>query len=208
LPTEGTAAEGAGFGLRRDQSRAEVRRPLGHIWSLVAAFGANGHSGLAGFTITPALTGIEARPRKERHGASILSGGDSRGGWWRSRGMAVHGDRHAAARRCQRSRSMETRAGRSAQETPRGRAIPCGEDRIVSIAFDPTRVDYEMAIRGLSGSDLAGKAGVCDATVSTARRGRPISSDSARRIAAALMATPIDPALVRLVPRPDGGDDD
>jgi hypothetical protein len=78
----------------------------------------------------------------------------------------------------------------------------------VSIAFDPTRVDYEMAIRGLSGSDLAGKAGVCDATVSTARHGRPISSDSARRIAAALMATPIDPALVRLVPRPDGGDDD
>lgn len=69
----------------------------------------------------------------------------------------------------------------------------------MSIAFDPARLAYEMAIRGLSGTDVARKAGLSPATVSTAMAGKPIAEASAMLIVKALGATPVAEILVRLV---------
>jgi lambda repressor-like predicted transcriptional regulator len=69
----------------------------------------------------------------------------------------------------------------------------------MSIAFDPVPLAYEMAIRGLSGTDVARKAGLSPATVSTAMAGKPIAEASAMLIVKALDATPVVEILVRLV---------
>ena len=69
----------------------------------------------------------------------------------------------------------------------------------MSIAFDPARLAYEMAIRGLSGTDVARKAVLSPATVSTALAGKPIAEASALLIVKALDATPVVEILVRLV---------
>ena len=51
-------------------------------------------------------------------------------------------------------------------------------------------LDRELARRGWTSRDLARAAGLCDATVSFARNGRPVSPHSLRLIAAALATTP------------------
>jgi hypothetical protein len=79
----------------------------------------------------------------------------------------------------------------------------------VSVTLDPALLNYELAIRAMSGTVLARRAGLSDATVSTTRAGRPIAEESARLIAAALTATPVDPVLKKLIPPPsDPGSDE
>jgi hypothetical protein len=72
----------------------------------------------------------------------------------------------------------------------------------MSVILDALRLDYEMAIRGLNGSVLARLAGVCPATVCTARAGKAISTASLQLIADAVAAVPVDPAIVRLLAEP------
>jgi transcriptional regulator with XRE-family HTH domain len=72
----------------------------------------------------------------------------------------------------------------------------------MSVAPDGSRLNYEMAVRGVNQSKLAERAGVCPSTVSSARHDKPISTDSLERIANALVAIPVNPAIARLVPKP------
>jgi hypothetical protein len=72
----------------------------------------------------------------------------------------------------------------------------------MSIVLDRARMNYEMAIRGVNGSALARRAGVCPATVSSARNDKPISTTSLELIANALLAMPVNLAIARLVPKP------
>ena len=72
----------------------------------------------------------------------------------------------------------------------------------MSIVLDGNRLDYEMAIRGVNGSALARRAGVCAATVSNARNDKPIWPTSLELIANALFAIPVNPAIEALIPKP------
>jgi len=73
----------------------------------------------------------------------------------------------------------------------------------MSFAVDPARLAYQMAVRGLSASDLARKARVSPATLSAARAGKRVREDSWRQVARALNETPVDPDIERLLPPPD-----
>lgn len=78
----------------------------------------------------------------------------------------------------------------------------------MSFGVDPEVLHYEMVIRGLSGRDLAQKAGRSDATVSNARAGKSISETSLQLIARALTTTPVDEGIRRLLNKKsnDSGD--
>jgi transcriptional regulator with XRE-family HTH domain len=75
----------------------------------------------------------------------------------------------------------------------------------VSAPLIPEVLRYELAIRAMSALDLARKAGLSPATVSSALAGKPISEDSLGRIAAALKATPVDEVIKRLLGPPGHG---
>ena len=55
------------------------------------------------------------------------------------------------------------------------------------------RLEREMAVRGLQAVDLARMAGVSAATLSAAMQGRAVSVRTLRKIALALVRTPIVP---------------
>ena len=58
----------------------------------------------------------------------------------------------------------------------------------MSVTLAADRLRFEIARRGWSNSDLARAAGVSAATVTTATAGRPVSSNTLRKIAVALAA--------------------
>jgi transcriptional regulator with XRE-family HTH domain len=78
----------------------------------------------------------------------------------------------------------------------------------MSERVDPAQLRYEAAVRGLSATDLAKKAGVSVATLSNAFAGKAISATTLKLIATALTATPVDDVIARLLGRgvkpPDG----
>lgn len=60
----------------------------------------------------------------------------------------------------------------------------------MGITINAAALERELARRGWTNRDLARAAGLCDATVSTARSGQRISPHTIRLIAAALAAAP------------------
>ena len=63
------------------------------------------------------------------------------------------------------------------------------------------RLRREMAIRGLTGQDLAQLTSSTPSTISNAVQGREIRSRTARAIAVALGRTPVLPGMSNLIPR-------
>ena len=57
--------------------------------------------------------------------------------------------------------------------------------------MDPNRLDRELARRGWNATDLAKASGISVATISAARRGRPVSNATLSRIADALRSAPV-----------------
>ena len=57
--------------------------------------------------------------------------------------------------------------------------------------MDPNRLDRELARRGWNATDLAKASGISVATISAARRGRPVSNATLSKIAEALRAAPV-----------------
>jgi hypothetical protein len=74
----------------------------------------------------------------------------------------------------------------------------------VSVAVEPELLRYELAIRGISAVDLAKKARLSPATISSALAGRPIAEASLRLIVVELSKTAVDEVIVRLLGRPLG----
>jgi len=71
------------------------------------------------------------------------------------------------------------------------------------VILDIGQLRYEMAIRGLDGRTLARVAGVSKNTVTRARHGQPINSETLRRIVAALLTFPPLRMAEDLVARPE-----
>jgi transcriptional regulator with XRE-family HTH domain len=65
----------------------------------------------------------------------------------------------------------------------------------MSVRINAARLDYELARRGWSATDLARAAGCSASTISGLRRGRPVNHETLRKIAAALDAAPIAPGI-------------
>ena len=61
------------------------------------------------------------------------------------------------------------------------------------------RLDHELACRGWTASDLARASGVSPATISAARRGRPVAHSTLRRLADALVRVPLVPGVEELL---------
>lgn len=61
------------------------------------------------------------------------------------------------------------------------------------------QLDRELARRGWNASDLARASGCSAATISGARRGRPISSTTLSKIAEALRNAPVIPGIDELI---------
>jgi transcriptional regulator with XRE-family HTH domain len=61
----------------------------------------------------------------------------------------------------------------------------------MSSRLNTSRLDRELARRGWTANDLAAASGVSPATISAARRGRPVNHRTLRRIADALVKAPI-----------------
>lgn len=80
----------------------------------------------------------------------------------------------------------------------------------MSFAVDPEWLEYQRAIRGLSASDLARVARISAATMSAGGAGKRLAEASWRQIAKALKATPVDPIIEALLPKPGKapGDED
>ncbi|HLI60788.1 MAG TPA: hypothetical protein VKV21_14095 [Solirubrobacteraceae bacterium] len=60
----------------------------------------------------------------------------------------------------------------------------------MGILINAAALERELARRGWTSRDLARAAGLCDATVSMARSGRPVSPATLRLMAAALAKAP------------------
>lgn len=69
----------------------------------------------------------------------------------------------------------------------------------MSVLVDAARLQYELAIRGMSANDLAKKIGVSAATMSAIRHGRRIAETSLRLIAGGLEAIPVNAIIERLL---------
>ena len=74
----------------------------------------------------------------------------------------------------------------------------------MSVRLNPARLDRELARRGWNAIDLAQAAGCSAATISAARRGRPITSGTLSKIASALQRTPVIPGIDEIL-GPDPG---
>ena len=61
----------------------------------------------------------------------------------------------------------------------------------MSSRLNGARLDRELACRGWTASDLAAASGISPATISAARRGRPVNHKTLHRIADALVKAPI-----------------
>jgi transcriptional regulator with XRE-family HTH domain len=59
-------------------------------------------------------------------------------------------------------------------------------------------LEYEMAVRGLTISEVAERTRLSPDTVSRARRGAAITTGTALRISAAVFAEPVKPELKKL----------
>lgn len=60
----------------------------------------------------------------------------------------------------------------------------------MGVSINADALGRELLRRGWTSRDLAKAAGLCDATISMARSGRPVAAHTIRRIAAALAKVP------------------
>ena len=74
----------------------------------------------------------------------------------------------------------------------------------MGVRIDPARLDRELARRGWSATDLARAAGCSASTISGARRGRTVTSDTLRKIACALELAPVMPGIDYLLGSENG----
>jgi transcriptional regulator with XRE-family HTH domain len=69
----------------------------------------------------------------------------------------------------------------------------------MTVRMNAEQLDRELARRGWNATDLARAAGCSAATISGARRGRPISSTTLCKIAEALRQAPVIPGIDELI---------
>ncbi len=69
----------------------------------------------------------------------------------------------------------------------------------MTVRMNAEQLDRELARRGWNATDLARASGCSAATISGARRGRPISSTTLCKIAEALRSTPVIPGIDELI---------
>jgi transcriptional regulator with XRE-family HTH domain len=74
----------------------------------------------------------------------------------------------------------------------------------MGIRISPARIDRELARRGWSATDLARAAGCSPSTISGARRGRPVTNETLRKIADALLNAPVVPGVDALLEPEEG----
>ena len=72
-------------------------------------------------------------------------------------------------------------------------------------AIDPDALRRELGRRGMTQAELAGVAGISEATISHAMTGRRIAWTTLRRLARALTVTPTLPELELLIPSQHDG---
>ena len=65
----------------------------------------------------------------------------------------------------------------------------------VSTRMNPANLDRELARRGWNATNLAEASGISEATISAARRGRPVANATLRKIAVALLRAPVVPGV-------------
>jgi transcriptional regulator with XRE-family HTH domain len=70
--------------------------------------------------------------------------------------------------------------------------------------LNPARLDRELARRGWNATDLARASGFSVATISAARRGRPVANATLCKIAETLLNAPIVPGVDGLLEPEDG----
>ena len=61
--------------------------------------------------------------------------------------------------------------------------------------MNSARLDRELARRGWNATDLAKASGISVATISAARRGRPVANATVCKIADALLKAPVVPGV-------------
>ena len=69
----------------------------------------------------------------------------------------------------------------------------------MSVFISRSRLDRQLAARGLTGHELAQLAGVSPATISAARQGQPVTPRTLRKIVTALLRVPIVPGVEDLL---------
>lgn len=69
----------------------------------------------------------------------------------------------------------------------------------MTVRMNVDQLDRELARRGWNATDLARASGCSAATISAARRGRPISSTTLSKIAEALRNAPVIPGIDELI---------
>lgn len=69
----------------------------------------------------------------------------------------------------------------------------------MTVRMNAEQLDLELARRGWNATDLARASGCSAATISGARRGRPISSTTLCKIAEALRKAPVIPGIDDLI---------
>jgi len=69
----------------------------------------------------------------------------------------------------------------------------------MTVRMNPEQLDRELARRGWNATDLARASGCSAATISGARRGRPVSSGTLSKIAEALRSAPVIPGIDELI---------
>jgi transcriptional regulator with XRE-family HTH domain len=74
----------------------------------------------------------------------------------------------------------------------------------MGVRINPARLDRELALRGWSATDLANATGCSASTISGARRGRKVTHETVRKIADALLNTPVVPGIDSLL-EPENG---
>ncbi len=72
-----------------------------------------------------------------------------------------------------------------------------------SSRLNRARLDHELACRGWTATDLAAASGISTATISAARRGRPLNHKTLQRIAYALLKAPTVSGVEALLERTD-----
>ena len=73
-----------------------------------------------------------------------------------------------------------------------------------SCQLNRRRLDRELAYRGWSASELARAAGVSEQTLVAARKGKPVTSSTLRKIAIALTSAPVIPTAELLLAAEEG----
>ena len=73
----------------------------------------------------------------------------------------------------------------------------------VGVRIDPSKLDFELARRGITSRRLAEEAGVHEVTISRARHGGALSERNLRKLAKALLEIPLMAGVDLLIAEPE-----